>query len=241
MIQPHIHVDSQQIAERVIVCGDPARAARIASWCEGGEHLSTNREFSVYSAWFQGVKVTICSTGIGAPSMLIALEELKQCGATHIIRVGSAGALQNHVGLGELIIAEGAVRDDGGSLSYLPQSYPAVADLALTMRLLDVAGKLKAAHHLGLVRSHDSFYTDEEMQICQFWHQRGILAADMETSALLAVGRYRGLKVASVLNNVVLYEQDVQQGIAQFNQAEADMMQGEKLSALIALEALVSF
>ncbi|MDW6094424.1 nucleoside phosphorylase [Vibrio rhizosphaerae] len=240
MIQPHINVQSQQVAERVIVCGDPARAERIAGWCDDGQHLTTNREFSVYSAWFQGVNVTICSTGIGSPSMLIALEELKQCGATHVIRVGSSGALQSQIGLGDLIIAEGAVRDDGGSLSYLPKSYPAVADLALTTRMLDAAGKLGAVHHLGLVRSHDSFYTDEETQICQFWHQRGILAADMETSALLAVGRYRGLKVASVLNNVVLYEQDVQQGIAQFNQAEADMMQGEKLSALIALEALVT-
>ncbi len=239
-IQPHISVQSAQVAERVIVCGDSARAERIANWCDEAEHLATNREFHLYRAWFQGQEVTVCSTGIGAPSLLIALEELKQCGAKSIVRVGSAGALQPQVALGELVIAEGAVRDDGGSLSYLPQSFPAVASLELSLGLVNAAQQLGAVHHLGLVRSHDSFYTDEEAQICQFWHQRGVLAADMETAALLAVGRYRGLNVASVLNNVVLYEQDVQQGISQFNQAEAHMAQGEKLSALTALHALVA-
>jgi len=239
-LQPHIAVSADDIASKVIVCGDPARAARIAAWCENGKQVASNREFQLFNARFNGIDVTICSTGIGAASMLIALEELKQCGVTTIIRVGSAGALQHNIGLGELIIAEGAVRDEGGSLSYLPASYPAVADHALVAGLLSAAKQLQSKYYLGLVRSHDSFYTDQETEICEFWHQRGVLAADMETSALLTVGRFRGLQVASILNNVVLFEQEVKEGIGQFKQVNGSMIEGEKRSAMIALQALTS-
>ena len=81
---------------------------------------------------WQGLPITVCSTGIGAPSAIIAMEELRLCGARQFIRVGSAGALQPHIDLGDLIVAEGAVRDDGGSTSYAPIAYPAIADRHLT-------------------------------------------------------------------------------------------------------------
>nr|WP_083190345.1 MULTISPECIES: nicotinamide riboside transporter PnuC [unclassified Aliivibrio] len=88
------------------------------------------------------------------------------------------------------------------------------------------------------VRSHDSFYTDEEEQLCQYWNKKGILGADMETSALFTVGRLRGLQVASILNNVVLYQQDVKEGVNQYVNDNAAMMNGERLAAITALEAL---
>lgn len=239
MIQPHINVSGEQVAQRVIVCGDPDRAKRIATWCDDGVHLSSNREFSVYRGYYYGKEVTICSTGIGAPSALIAMEELLQCGAKYIVRVGSCGALQSNIALGDVVVVEGAVRDEGGSTSYLPLAYPAVADIGLVQALKNETKLHLQQVHYGVVRSHDSFYTDQEVEICHYWHQKGVLAADMETSSLLAVGRFRGLKVASVLNTVVLYEQDVQQGVNDFKLDEKAMAKGEKQSALMALKALV--
>ncbi|PTO51135.1 uridine phosphorylase [Vibrio splendidus] len=238
--QPHIGVDETQIAPLVIVCGEPDRANRIASLLEDVEMVSENREYRIFTGAYQGKAISVCSTGIGAPSMIIAVEELKFCGVTHIVRVGSAGAMQSHIRLGELIIAEGAVRDEGGSTAYVKPSYPAYASFSLLKELDKFLQQQITPYYLGTVRSHDSFYTDDEQALCQYWNGKGILGADMETSALFTVGRLRGLNVASILNNVVLYEQDVKEGVGQYvDEAEA-MMQGERLASLAALEALIT-
>lgn len=238
--QPHIGVDATQVAPLVIVCGEPDRANRIAALFDHAELISENREYRLFTGEYKGVPVSVCSTGIGAPSMIIAIEELKQCDVTHVVRVGSAGAMQAGIGLGELIVAEGAVRDEGGSKSYVEASYPAYASFSLLKALDNYLSSQATAYHFGVVRSHDSFYTDDEDAICQYWNKKGILGADMETSALFAVGRLRGLAVASILNNVVLYQQDVKEGVDQYvNEAEV-MMQGEKQASLAALEALIA-
>ncbi|MBS9813140.1 nucleoside phosphorylase [Vibrio alginolyticus] len=238
--QPHIGVDETQIAPLVIVCGEPDRANRIAALFDDAEMVSENREYRVFTGNYKGKPVSVCSTGIGAPSMIIAVEELKQCGVTHVVRVGSAGAMQSGIHIGELIIAEGAVRDEGGSKAYVDSSYPAYASFSLLMEVERYLSMQNVHYHFGVVRSHDSFYTDDEDAICQHWNKKGILGADMETSALFTVGRLRGLHVASILNNVVLYQQDVKEGVGQYVDEAKVMMQGEKSAAITALEALVA-
>lgn len=236
--QPHLCVDETQVAERVIVCGEPDRANRIAALLENAELIAENREYRLFNGEFQGKAITVCSTGIGAPSMIIAVEELKQCGAKYIIRVGSAGAMQPNIALGELIVAEGAVRDEGGSKAYIDAAYPAYASFSLLKGLDGYLQTQTVPYHMGVVRSHDSFYTDDEETLCQYWNKKGILGADMETSALLTVGRLRGLHVASVLNNVVRYQQDVKEGVSQYVNDDDAMMAGEKRASLAALTAL---
>ncbi|KLI67435.1 uridine phosphorylase [Vibrio vulnificus CladeA-yb158] len=236
--QPHLCVDETQVAERVIVCGEPDRANRIAALMENAELIAENREYRLFNGEFQGKAITVCSTGIGAPSMIIAVEELKQCGAKYIIRVGSAGAMQPNIALGELIVAEGAVRDEGGSKAYIDTAYPAYASFSLLKGLDGYLQTQTVPYHMGVVRSHDSFYTDDEETLCQYWNKKGILGADMETSALLTVGRLRGLHVASVLNNVVRYQQDVKEGVSQYVNDDDAMMAGEKRASLAALTAL---
>lgn len=238
--QPHIGVDETQIAPLVIVCGEPDRANRIAALLDDAEMISENREYRVFTGKYKDQPVSVCSTGIGAPSMIIAVEELKQCGVTHVVRVGSAGAMQSGIQLGELIIAEGAVRDEGGSKAYVDSAYPAYASFSLLKEVERYLSVQEARYHFGVVRSHDSFYTDDEDAICQYWNKKGVLGADMETSALFAVGRLRGLHVASILNNVVLYQQDVKEGVGQYVDEAKVMMQGEKLAAMTALEALIA-
>ncbi|HAS6288900.1 TPA: nucleoside phosphorylase [Vibrio vulnificus] len=236
--QPHLCVDETQVAERVIVCGEPDRANRIAELLENAELIAENREYRLFNGEFQGKAITVCSTGIGAPSMIIAVEELKQCGAKYIIRVGSAGAMQPNIALGELIVAEGAVRDEGGSKAYIDAAYPAYASFSLLKGLDGYLQMQTVPYHMGVVRSHDSFYTDDEETLCQYWNRKGILGADMETSALFTVGRLRGLHVASVLNNVVRYQQDVKEGVSQYVNDDDAMMAGEKRASLAALTAL---
>ncbi|EOB6676968.1 nucleoside phosphorylase [Vibrio vulnificus] len=236
--QPHLCVDETQVAERVIVCGEPDRANRIAALLENAELIAENREYRLFNGEFQGKAITVCSTGIGAPSMIIAVEELKQCGAKYVIRVGSAGAMQPNIALGELIVAEGAVRDEGGSKAYIDAAYPAYASFSLLKGLDGYLQMQTVPFHMGVVRSHDSFYTDDEETLCQYWNKKGILGADMETSALFTVGRLRGLHVASVLNNVVRYQQDVKEGVSQYVNDDDAMMAGEKRASLAALTAL---
>ncbi len=84
MKQPHIGVDSTQVTERVVLCGDPARSERIASLMDNVEFLAENREYRLYRGEFNGVPVTVSSCGIGSPSLVIALEELRLCGATQL-------------------------------------------------------------------------------------------------------------------------------------------------------------
>ena len=237
---PHLQCRPDQIAERVILCGDPARVDRIASQLESSELLGQNREFRLINGRYQGVSITICSTGIGGASAIIALEELVQASAQALVRVGSAGALQPDIALGDLIVVEGAVRSDGGSLAYLPPEYPACADVRLQAALLAHITASGQPHWHGLVRSHDSFYRDDEQAVCRYWHERGVLGADMETASLLTVGRLRKVRVAAVLCNVVAFEQDVQQGVSDYASSEAAMMAGERLAIAAALHALTS-
>lgn len=237
--QPHLCVDETQISERVIVCGELERANRISALLSDQELIAENREYRLFNGRYKGKSITVCSTGIGAPSMIIAVEELKLCGAKYIIRVGSAGAMQPNIGLGELIVAEGAVRDEGGSKSYVDAAYPAYASFCLLKGLDRYLQTQDTPYYLGVVRSHDSFYTDNEEALCQYWHKKGILGADMETSALFTVGRLRGLHVASILNNVVRYQQDVQEGVCQYVNDDEAMMLGERQASLAALEALL--
>ena len=202
---PHLQCRPDQIAERVVLCGDPAEVERIAGQLDQCEPLGQHREFRLINGRYRGCP-SLCSTGIGGASAVIALEELVQAGARALIRVGSAGALQGHIGLGILswwraVRSEGARRPTCPRVPRLrrhpPASRPARPSRRQRPASLARAGAL-----------HDSFYRDDEQEVCRYWHQRGVLGADMETASLLAVGRLRKVRVAAVLCNVVAFEQD---------------------------------
>ncbi len=238
MKQPHINCSPKDIQDLVIVCGDPARVERIAALGAHPRHISTNREFTVYETTYNHHLVTICSTGIGGVSALIALEELIRCGAKSIIRVGSAGALQTEIKLGDIIVAEGAVRHDGASAAYIEPAYPAIADFGLTTKIAQYLANQQIHYTSGLIRSHDSFYTEAEEQICAKWSNLGLLAADMETASLLTLGRLRGIKVAAVLCNVVEYQADLESSIVEYKDSTQLLVQSETNASSAALAAL---
>ena len=120
MKQAHICLDETLGIRYAILPGDPARLDRIAKELTDVQELAYNREFRSLRGRYKGVDVLALSTGIGGSSAGIAVEELHNIGITAAIRIGSCGALQKGIGLGELILVSGAVRDDGASKAYLP-------------------------------------------------------------------------------------------------------------------------
>ena len=209
MKQPHICLDETLGVRYAILPGDPARLDRIAQQLEGVRELAYNREFRSLTGTYRGVPILAVSTGIGGSSAGICVEELHNIGVEAAIRIGSCGALQKGIGLGNLILGCGAIRDDGASKAYVPAIYPAVADFTLYGCCVEAAKTLGAVTHEGICHSHESFYHEENEQESAYWSGKGVLGADMETAALFTIGRLRGMKTASILNNVVLYGEDL--------------------------------
>lgn len=240
-VQPHIQISSDLKVDYALLPGDPSRVERVKKYLTNVEEIAWNREYKSVIGYFKDVKVLVISTGIGGPSAGIAIEELKNIGVKHLIRIGSSGALQPNLNVGDLIIATGAVRNDGTSNTYIEKGYPAIASTELVWHLKIAAEMRDFPHHLGIIRSHDSFYTDNEEQTDQYWQKQGVVGSDMETSTLFVIGRLRGLQTASILNVVVPFSGELETGINQYVSGESATLNGEKKQILVALEAIASY
>ena len=206
--QYHINVSAGQIGKYCILPGDPARVEKIAAHLENAYHVSTNREYTIWNGTLLGETVTVCSTGIGGPSTAIAVEELAACGATHMIRVGTCGGISTKVEAGDVVIATGAVRQDGTSHEYAPPEFPAVSGTQALFALASAAKELGLSYHTGVVQSKDSFYgqhSPHRMPISstleakwEAWKRLGVLASEMEASTLFTVGASLGLECGAV-------------------------------------------
>ncbi len=239
-LQAHLQLGDNHGAKYALLPGDPIRIDRVQELLTDPKDQAHNREYRTVLGHYEGIPILVTSTGIGGPSAGIAVEELANLGVSRLIRIGSSGALQKEIQLGELIIATGAVRDEGTTHAFVKASYPALADSELTAVMQKTAEELELTHHLGIVRSHDSFYTDHEEETDTYWSKKGILGADMETAALFVLGALRGLKTASVLNIVVPAEGNLEAGINDLVKGEDLAIKGEKNQILLALETIVA-
>ena len=238
MKQPHICLDETLGVRYAILPGDPRRAERIASHMSEVEDLGMNREYRSLVGAYRGARILAMSTGMGGVSTGIAVEELHNIGVTHAIRIGSCGALQKGIGLGDLILGCGAIRDDGASKAYVHTEYPAVADYQLLGLCAEAAKALDCPYHVGIIHSHESFYHEENDAESAYWSHKGALGADMESAALFTIGRLRGMKTASILNNVVVYGEDTADAIGGYVDGESLTARGEQNEIRVALEAL---
>lgn len=238
MKQPHIACNADDVASRVILPGDPARVDRIAHFLDDPEEKAYNREFKTITGRYRGVLVSVTSTGIGGASLAIALEELIACGAHTFIRTGSCGACRTGIELGDLVLSQAAVREDGASRMYMAAGYPAVADFGLLRDASAICKEENWTHHIGITRSHDSFYVDDEEARMNFWNAKHVLASDMETAALYVIASQRKVRALSILNNVVLYRSDVREGIGEYADGSIATTQGEEREILAALKTM---
>ncbi len=237
--QAHIRLSKDDSARFAILPGDPGRIDHIKTFLDDPEELVFNREMRSVCGTYKGIRVLAVSTGMGGASTGIAVEELKNIGVEYMIRIGSCGALQKGIKLGELIIVNGAVRDEGTSKAYVDPVFPAVPSHELLFSCLKAAEEMNLKPHVGIARSHDSFYTDREDEIDAYWAGKGVLGCDMETAALFTIGSLRGVKCASILNTVVEYEEDLEQNINDYVDGESVVKKGEVDEIRTALEAFV--
>ena len=123
-LQYHLQIRPGDVGRYVILPGDPKRCEKIARHFDDAKLIADSREFVTYTGYLDGEKVSVTSTGIGGPSASIAMEELVQCGADTFIRVGTCGGIDLDVKGGDIVVATGAVRMEGTSLSLIHISEP---------------------------------------------------------------------------------------------------------------------
>ena len=157
-VQFHIQCRRGDVGRYCLLPGDPGRCALIASFFEDPVHIGQNREYNIYTGTLLGEKVSVCSTGIGGPSAVIALEELCAIGADTFVRTGTCGGIKLDVKSNDLVIATGAVRHEGASREYAPIEFPAVPDYEVLTALVEAAKALGKPWHAGVVQCKDSFY-----------------------------------------------------------------------------------
>lgn len=235
--------DMLQGATVALLPGDPARVEPIAAATDRHEFLAANREFTSYLGWLGETPVVVCSTGIGGPSVSIAVEELAQLGLRTFLRVGTTGGIQPHLQLGDVIVTTGAVRLDGASLHFAPLEFPAVADLECTRALVDAARAIGVEPHVGITASSDTFYPGQERYdtytgrvtrrfrgSLEEWQAMGVLNFEMEAATLFTMCASSGLRAGCVAGVLVNRTQNE-------NPDEATASQIESTTVAVAVEA----
>ena len=195
--QPHLLVEPGDLADIALVPGDPGRVDRIADQCKDAETVAQNREYKLINASYDGREVTICSTGIGSPSAAIAAEELEKVGVETFLRVGTTGALQSDIEIGDTVVATAAAKDEGTTKRYEDATVPAVADYGALSALVETAETRSAPVHVGPIATDDAYYAETDEYVEQ-WSEAGLLCVEMEAAALFTLARRNGLAAGAI-------------------------------------------
>ncbi len=216
--QFHINCAEGEVGRYVLLPGDPGRCEKIAAYFDHPHKVMSNREYTTYTGTLLGEKVSVCSTGIGGPSAVIALEELTAIGADTFVRVGTCGGIKLEVQSDDVVIATGAIRMEGASREYAPIEYPAVADYTVTSALVEAAKARGNRWHAGVVQCKDSFYGQHDparmpvsyalLSKWEAWKRLGVLASEMESAALFTAAAALGVRCGSCFH--VIWNQERQ-------------------------------
>lgn len=206
------------VAPSVIFSGDPWRVEVLKRYLDDPVHVAFAREFNTYTGTYHGVPMTVSSTGIGAPSAAIAVEEMYEAGMRVAVRMGTSMSLRDDM-LGQFIVPIAVMRRDGTSDTYVERGYPAVADVDLVNAMNQVVSDHGRRCLNGVTCSMDGFYT--QMHDSRLSREQGrdisptfdemrrlsVCAIDMESSCILTVSRLMGVRacvvtLATVLENL---------------------------------------
>jgi len=197
----HIEARPGEIAPSVLLPGDPLRAKAIAeAFLEDPVCFNRVRGMLGYTGMHSDRRVSVMGTGMGVPSLSIYVHELAtDYAAETLIRVGTCGALQPHLEIGDVVLAMTASTDSHvNRLRFGGMDYAPAADFALLRAAHDAAMDLGARVHVGGVFTSDRFY-DEDPDAWRLWARYGALAAEMETSALYTLAATHGFDALSIL------------------------------------------
>jgi uridine phosphorylase len=211
----YLGADTSTVAPYVIFSGDPWRVEVLKKYLDNPQHVAFKREFNTYTGTYKGVPVTATSTGIGAPSAAIAMEEMYESGMKVAVRMGTVMGLQDEM-LGHFIIPIAAMRRESTSKTYVEESYPAVADIDLVNTMNQTAVDFGKKYFNGINCTMDGFYS--HMHDSKFSKEHGtdmsktfeelkklhISGVDMESACMLTLGRLMGVKTCIVTMTTVL-------------------------------------
>jgi uridine phosphorylase len=208
--QYHLEVSAGDVADSVLLPGNPERVPKITEAWDDSEVVAEHREFRTATGTYDGTPVSVTSTGIGSPSAAIAVEELARVGADTLLRVGSCGAIREEASVGDLVITTGAVRQEGTSDEYVREDYPATADHRVVSALVTAAERLGYDYHVGITASTDSFYAGQGRpgfegfeaagsdELVENLRAANVLNFEMEASSILTLANLYGLRAGAV-------------------------------------------
>ncbi len=195
----HVRAKPDDVAPVALLVGDPGRATRTAEFLDGARCYNEHRGLLGYTGACRGVRVSVQTTGMGCPSAAIVCEEMAMLGARVVIRMGTCGAAQPRVAPGDLVIATAACPLDGTTLEYTggDRTAPA-ATFRVVTALVEAARAASATHHVGVIATEDALYAVREAWH-ERWRARGVLAQEMEASAIFTVAALRGMEAGCIL------------------------------------------
>jgi uridine phosphorylase len=198
---PITRIPRSGVPERAIVVGDPARARRVAELLVDAHEVASNREYVTYRGTWEETELLVASHGVGAPGAMCLFAEFAMAGVRTFIRVGTCGALVDEIEDGHLVIALGAIRDDGVSHLMVPAGYPAVASPEVIMALQRAASEVGHPWHRGLVWTKSMFFPGVLDVPWDTYVRAGAIAVEMELAALLVLASMRGLRAGGILTS----------------------------------------
>ncbi len=234
---PNLKINPEQLPKKIIVCGDPVRAEQIAHFLDGGQPLAKNREYHSYKGGWKGVEVAVVSHGVGSPGAAVCFEELIKGGAEILIRVGTAGSYQKEIQPGHLVISTAAVRMDGLTRQLVPKGFPAIANRQIVGELVQAATARQQHAHEGITLTLDVFYSGVVQFPHELYKQAGVVAVEMENSALFTIGAIRGVKTGAILAIDGFADADLRN---EYNPHTDVVSKAIEQEAFVALDALVA-
>jgi len=198
---PHIKPNGVEIAETILLPGDPLRAKFIAdTYLEDVVQFNDVRNMYGYTGTFKGKRISVMGTGMGTPSMsLYSWELIHVFGVKNLIRIGSCGAIQDQLNLYDIVFAMGASTDSNYVQQYnLPGQYSNIASFSLLEKAKKVADEKGLPVHVGNVLSSDFFYNADQTAL-ERWSKMGILCAEMETAGLYMNAAHAGVNALTIL------------------------------------------
>lgn len=207
--QYHIDLAPGEVADYILLPGDPDRTDRIAAMLDDVEVQRRHREFNSVTGSHRGLRISVVATGIGTDNVEIVIAELLALvKRPTLIRIGSCGVLREDIALGDLVITTGAVRLEGTTRFYVEDGYPAVADYSAVGALLEAAARTGRTAHLGITATAPGFYGAQGRPIPQLplrfpdlaqrMAAQGVLNFEMEASAVLVLAGLAGCRAGVV-------------------------------------------
>ncbi len=207
--QYHIGLAPADVSDKILLVGDPDRVERVAAYFSNIRVQNRSREFVSMTGTYRGFEITVMSTGIGCDNTEIAVIELCQLKfPITVIRCGTCGALQEDIGLGDVVITSGAVRLENTSTYFVEKGYPALSNHEVVISLLKSASMNNVRHHLGITATCPGFYGAQCRHVPGFpirdeglfdrLVRQGVKNFEMETSTLLTLAGLRGFRAGAV-------------------------------------------